>query len=88
MNILLLVCGVVVCATGELYCDFYVIYYLPMQYGRQREFLVRERVGKDGYFAISIRHHYRYATGACMCVHFSVVCFSLMGRSCVCSDVV
>ena len=32
----------------------------PVQYGRQRDFLVRERVGKDGFFAISIRHHYRY----------------------------
>eukprot|EP00731_Ephydatia_muelleri_P023380 Em0015g963a len=30
------------------------------EYGRQREFLVRERVGKDGYFAISIRHHYSF----------------------------
>ena len=30
-----------------------------MQYGRQREFLVRERTAKDGFYALSICYHYR-----------------------------
>ena len=30
-----------------------------VQYGRQREFLVRERTAKDGFYALSIRYHYR-----------------------------
>lgn len=29
------------------------------QKGRQREFLIRERKTKKGYYALSIRHHYR-----------------------------
>ena len=32
---------------------------LSSQHGRQREFLVRERATKDGFYALSIRYHYR-----------------------------
>ena len=53
MCVYVCVCHVCVCVYSML--DLCCI----LQHGRQREFLVRERVGKDGYFAISIRHHYR-----------------------------
>lgn len=35
-------------------------YFVSLQHARQREFLVRERTAKDGYYALSIRYHYRY----------------------------
>ena len=36
-----------------------------MEHGRQREFLVRERTARDGYYALSIRYHYS-------CKHFNI----------------
>lgn len=29
------------------------------QHGRQREFLIRERTSKDGFYALSVRYHYK-----------------------------
>ena len=33
--------------------------FASLQNGRQREFLIRERTARRGYYALSIRYHYR-----------------------------